>query len=214
MKTVELNILKKNRIWIECEDKKGYKVKLKKCEKSELLENGIHTLLVDDISVRSKYGTDIRYELKDNVKNFIFLVADYNHDLVDEARSLGGRWDSESFCWAFSDIVKDKVEELEYLYCSKKNCIEITAIETISIHTDSVYFCGIPIAKASGRDSGAKLCEGVSMIKGTIDSAGSRANWCTKICAGAVFRLKVPENKLKRCFEDESALWEINNLGE
>lgn len=64
MKTITLDLIKKNRVYFKCLTTTGYEVKLKITQKSENLQLGKQDLLVNDISVRTKYGTDIIYDLE------------------------------------------------------------------------------------------------------------------------------------------------------
>src|SRR5690606_30972717 len=42
-----------------------------------------------------------------------------------------------------------------------------------------IEICGRPVARAFGRDSGAKVLEGVVVLEGGFTSGGSVANWYT-----------------------------------
>jgi len=163
--------------------------------------------------VRTKYGTDLIYELyskaevEEENQGICTLKHDkFNVNLVAKCRKLGGRWDSSESAWVFSAIVEDKVDEIDAIYNSKSVTVEITAKERISEHTDSVCFFGYTIARACGRDTGAKLGEGVSQIEGKIGSAGSMKNWATEVTKGSIFRLTVPKDLLSDSEDDE---WEV-----
>ena len=160
---------------------------------------GEHTLLLNDVSVKSKFGTDRIYELCGKVKTneIVSLQHDlYNQNLVNECRNLGGKWDVESKTWIFSDIVKDKVNELDELFNGEKVAVEITAITQCLKECGPIAFLGYTIAKAFGRDSGARIGDSVCLISGKISSGGSMKNWSTKIEEGSVFRLKVAKGLL------------------
>ena len=72
---------------------------------------------------------------------------------------------------------------------------------------ESVSFCGYTIARATDRDSGAMLGDGISKIDGCIRSSGSMKNWTTCVDGGSVFRLKVPENLLEKYVNSED--WHV-----
>lgn len=55
----------------------------------------------------------------------------------------------------------------------------------------AVVFMGQKVAVAFDRDSGAKVAYGARMIKGNIDSGGSRKNWYCRVDAGSVFEVEV-----------------------
>lgn len=210
MKQVKLQIIKKNRIWIECLNSSNYKCKLKVDENSSQLEVGTHELLVEDISIRSKYGVDVRYQLKSQEKAKVFLKHHtYNDLLVKECRELGGLWDSEENVWVFSAALEKEVEELEYIYNSPMLSVEIKALDDIYCGKTSVKFCGYPIAIAKDRDSGAVLGKEVYKISGSIYSCGSMKNWGTGIEKNSIFRLEVPKNLLDKETELESQYFEI-----
>lgn len=224
MKTITLDIIKKNRKYFACKTSNGYKARLIIDKNSENLELGVQELPVNDKSVRSKYGTDIILELAadaDEIKAAGIVTLShhlYNHDLVEDCRKLGGKWDSEEGCWVFSDIVEDKVEELDAEYNTDIIKVEITAVEkdydgdeaNIIGNAAPVRFCGYTIAKATGRDSGAKIGEEISMIKGKIRSGGSMKNWKTVVEHGSVFRLKIARGLLEYSGNE----WDVKILGE
>ena len=196
MKTLTLTLIKKNRMYFAAKNEAGYDCKVKITPESENIELGEHTLLVDDLSVRSKYGTDLIYAVKSDIKESGIVSLKhfaYNSWLVAQCRKLGGKWDADQKAWIFSSIVGDKVDELDVRWNEKITTVEITAKKDLTAGKDSVEFCGYPIARATGRDSGAHLTDGVSLIQGMITSSGSMKNWNTFVKAGTVFRLKITD---------------------
>jgi len=213
MITKTFKIEKTGRVWIQA-TQNGYNCKIKMSELTKDLTGEV-TLLVEDISVRSKYGTDLRYEMvSDNKKSekVFFSHGKYNCFMVAECRELGGQWDSESKTWAFNAIVEDKIEELEELYNCDLIDVELTAKEDCSYGCDAVDFLGYTIARATGRDSGAQLGDGVSMLRGSIDSGGSMKNWRTSIEEKSIFRLSVPKNLLKASNLEKNRFFSIQLL--
>lgn len=212
-KSIVLNVTKKNRKYFAC-TKDGYKCKLIIDDSSKDLSIGEHTLVVFDKSVRTKYGTDLIYQLaydaKDQEEAGIVTLCHqfFNQDLVDDCRNMGGKWDPGSQTWVFSDLVADRVEELDAIYNSDLVPVEITAIDEISEWHAPVRFMGYAIAKAWGRDSGAKLGDDVSQMNGSIDSGGSVKNWHTRVSKGSVFRLYVPKGVLE-LYKYRDPEWEI-----
>jgi hypothetical protein len=211
MKTQTLQVIKKNRKYFACKTASGYKCKLIINERSENLELGEHDLLVHDRSVRSKYGTDLIFEMEANLEEsgICSLIHDkYNSKLVESCRNLGGRWDSEEKAWIFPKFVEDKIEELDELYNSDTVNIEITAKNDFYSHTGPIEFLGYRIASATGRDSGAKIAEGVALISGKVDSGGSMKNWATDVFEGATLRLTCPSLLLEQD-QEEKEKWDI-----
>jgi hypothetical protein len=205
MKTIKVELLKRNRKYFAAKFESGCPVKILIDDASEKLELGMRELVTEDISVRSKYGTDLIYRVIGEQKKEDGVCTlkhpRFNRVLVVMCKNLGGRWDDEAKAWVFSSIVAAEVEELDYVYNSKEIPIQITAKQSIGAGHDSVYFLGYPVARAMGRDSGATLGEGVSLISGKIDSGGSVKNWTTEIAEGTVLRLMVPEVLLDEVLE-------------
>tara|TARA_R110001583_G_scaffold187646_1_gene349073 strand:+ start:4504 stop:5163 length:660 start_codon:yes stop_codon:yes gene_type:complete len=207
MKTKLLTIIKKNRKYYAAIDN-GYKCKVLIDTNSEELELGEQELMLEDISVRTKYGTDIIFKLAVSVteqeqasictlKHQFFNVL-----LVEQCRNLGGRWDKEAYVWVFSSIVEDKVQELDELFNSEVLNIEVEILNSVKRETGAYCLFGMPIARAFDRDGGAKLCEGVALISGEIRSSGSRKYWDTEICGDSVLRFQVPKLLFEQ-FEEE-----------
>lgn len=195
-------IIKKNRKYFAARTD-GYKCKILIDANSENLQPGEHNLEVDDISVRSKYGTDLIFKLSASVEEIkdagiCTLQHDrYNVGLIERCRELGGKWDRDTGTWVFSGLVAAEVEELDAIYNSDLIAVELTADDDIRAHRSCVEFCGYTIARAFGRDSGAKLSEGVSQISGRVTSGGSVKNWNTCIAEGTVLRMYLPKELLQ-----------------
>lgn len=218
MKTVTLNLLKKNRVWIDCKTESGYSCKLRSCELSKELELGVHILLIEDISVRSKYGIDLKFEMKSSLKQGIcsFKPKSFNCWSTNSCKDLGGRWDHEEKSWIFSSLVSDKVDDLEDLYNGNFINVEISlkGDHPKTCCGDSVDFIGYPISIASSRDSGARLGHGVYLLSGKIDSGGSMKNWCSVVYENSVFRLSVSEKLFHENYNSEKSCWDAKILNE
>ena len=210
-KTLKLNIIKKNRRYFAA-TQNDYKCKVLIDENSKDLETGEQDIIVEDISIRSRYGTELIYKVaaettQEKDEKVHLRHHTFNKLLVSKCKELGGIWDSDSGTWVFSDLIEDKVEELDYVFNSSLVNIEIEAKKDIDKRWESVDFLGYPIAKATGRDSGAELGDGVYKIKGAIRSSGSVKNWASTVDEGSVFRLKVPEIFLNEVLEKNKE-WE------
>tara|TARA_R110000796_G_scaffold65782_2_gene151792 strand:- start:6552 stop:7238 length:687 start_codon:yes stop_codon:yes gene_type:complete len=209
MKTIKLNVLKKNRKYFKCEyNSRACRLKIDK--NSENLELGQCEMLMNDISVRSKYGIDVIYELAVDAEKqkssagVVTLKADYNAHLVKKCRNLGGRWCCDTKSWVFLTLVGQEVEELDVIYNSDKIVVEITASHDCYAHLSDLTFKGITIATATSRDSGAQLGNGIALLRGKIRSGGSNANWNSQADDDSVFRLEIPEKVF------EMKVFEIN----
>lgn len=135
-------------------------------------------------------------ELKE-VNGKIEVSTPYNADFVAELKKRIGtkKWDASNRVWIISK--DDKAELLEILkevfgYTESQNSETCTVEIKLDGKVDkgAVIVNGILIAKAWGRDSGAKLGDGVTVIEGGFDSGGSRANWITDIDYDTIVRVK------------------------
>lgn len=143
----------------------------------------------------------------------IFVVSDYSPDLPTKARKLGGSWngkswefdarDEERIIKLYNKIYGDPTEKLVTLKCKAK--------DTVSEWQSGIFLAGRCIARATGRDSGAKYGDGIVFLKGSADSGGSMKNWVTKIEEGSIFEIRdVPESKAK--LELENTEFEVTIL--
>ncbi len=202
MKT--FNVIKKNRKYFAA-TQNGYKCKILIDENSQNLELGEQALVVDDISVRTKYGTDVIFRLSapfgEQKEAGICTLQHhtYNALLVKKCKKLGGNWDGGT--WVFSDIVEHEVEDLDYIFNSNLVAIEITAQDDI-YEQPEVSFGGYPLAKATDRDSGATIRDGISVISGDVTSGGSRKNWACIVRECTVIRMKFPSELLNELDKD------------
>lgn len=205
MKTLQLNVLKKNRVYFKCLNDGGYEVKLRITPKSENLTIGEHLLTVNDESVRTKYGTDLIYSMIESVEEcgIVSLKLEYNKKLVEQCRNLGGRWDAPSQTWIFPKFVESEVEELEFQYGANIVTVDLELRESDYAHTSSFCFLGKPLFFATGRDSGAKVCEGISLISGSITSGGSVKNWSSEVLEGSVFRFTISKNLIDLGYDEK-----------
>ena len=211
METKIFNVISKGRKYYQAKIK-GYdcKIEIEGCEELEIGKEV--ELVVEDISVRSKYGTDLKFKCVTTSKDRIVLATEYNLLFITDAKKIGGVWDKEDKVWVFPAFVKNEVDELDYIYNSKKITIEITAIKDIHRTHDLIEFCGIPLAKASGRDSGAFVYKDISVLKGGFVSGGSVKNWATILGQDSVIRLEIPQEVLKRYRHGEKEYFDIKEL--
>lgn len=116
----------------------------------------------------------------------------FNAWLVDEAKDLSGKWFSERKRWIFPKMAAPEVAKLNQRFNTNPIIIEIVAKRRLEVTTDPVTCLGYTIARAFGRDGGAKLGDQVMLLKGGQTSGGSRANWKTIVYEGSRYRLEVP----------------------
>ncbi len=192
------NILKK--------DRKYFAATLNNCKckilidaASESLKPGPDQMLkVIDLSVRSKYGTDLLFKLAAEATQqqesgvCSLRHARYNSLLIEDCRRLGGKWDADSKAWLFSGMVASEVETLDDLYNGQTATYEVEFTREEEALCRPVRILGYSVATARGRDSGAKLGEGIAVITGNFTSGGSMKNWTTTVAKGTVIRMQMP----------------------
>jgi len=192
------NILKKDRKYFAAMVD-GYKCRIVIDEASMALVPGPdQTLEVLDRSVRSRYGTDLIFQLAavpngQGAPEICTLRHDrYNTLLVDKCRKLGGRWDATAKAWIFSGLVSREVDDLDDLFNGDQGFYEIEFLADEFAPRGSISILGYPLATAKGRDSGARLEVGVALIEGEFSSGGSYKNWGTTVDCGTIVRLSLP----------------------
>lgn len=112
-------------------------------------------------------------------------TSPYNSDFVTKARGLKGAWGDGK--WAFN------ISVLEHVKNAMLECYGVTGehpYETVVLivknlndyaRREGFELFGRSIAKAYGRDSGAKAQEDIFLVKGEFTSGGSVKNWQTVI---------------------------------
>jgi len=130
----------------------------------------------------------------------------YNAEFVTKAKNLGGKWDTLSKSWIFNENVLDYVKEiLLQIYgvtgeTTYQTCTLVVKNYSAEVVTGAVELFGRTIARASGRDTGVSLGDGIVWINGKKESGGSTKYWKT-IVENATFEIQnFPFERTK--FED------------
>jgi hypothetical protein len=126
----------------------------------------------------------------------IELCSPFSYTVKERAKQMGGRWDASSGCWTFDvrDLFAVRAMLVEVFGTDDTDVVR----ETIQIRTKcevtaegtAIVLMGVELAVATGRDSGARLGDGVLIIEGHAGSGGSRQNWRTQLAAGTVLELR------------------------
>lgn len=128
---------------------------------------------------------DFSYSKENGV---IIVVTPYNAKFVNKARNLRGNWKNNA--WHFDDEIE------EYVKAALLECYGVIGDEPVQYCTlvisdyngstdkDAEELFGRIIARAFGRDSGAKLGDDIIWISGKYSSGGSVKNWDTRISDG------------------------------
>lgn len=128
------------------------------------------------------------------------LSSPYHPDLPARAKALGGQFSGVKKAWYFDPRDEERVRALAVeIYGTDGTPAPATDLVTLRVSfpnggyhevCNGVFVAGRCVARAFGRDSGAKLGDGVVMLKGGITSGGSWNNWKTIIEPGSVFEIR------------------------
>lgn len=140
----------------------------------------------------------------------VTVESPFNGIFVEHARRLGGKWDESR--WSFDIRELADVKELCMLAFGTDGerldqvDVEVTVNnDGFYAHTSALTLYGYTLARAFGRDSGAKIMyEGLIIKKGGFDSAGSAKNWCTQAKEGTVFVMRDVSRESVEMFSHES----------
>ena len=140
--------------------------------------------------------------IKISDKKFGVKVGFYHTPLARSCKNSGLGFDSATKSWAFeAQDLKRVLKNLKKWFGYEKGCkfnpYKFRADEDHYGDRDAVKCWGIDLARASGRDSGAKIGIGVKLLEGKIDSGGSMKNWNTRVDTGATFEVMLPEGMIK-----------------
>ena len=137
-----------------------------------------------------------------------YIFTPYNAEFVKRIKGIGGaKWNGAERYWTVPaeavdsarDIMMDVYGETDIPDGSEKLKLRITALVDIEELRAPVSYFGKNLASASGRDSGARVGDGVILESGTITSSGSMKNWTSMIRRDAVMILTdVPETLYQR----------------
>ena len=125
------------------------------------------------------------------------VTSPYNTDFVGRARRLAGRWNATRRVWRFDARDEQAVRDL-LVACYGTDGTTMPDVVSVRLTYDGWWsaarepfdYAGRIVAAASGRDSGARLGQGVVLLNGGFTSGGSRANWTTEtLKSGAVVLL-------------------------
>jgi hypothetical protein len=145
--------------------------------------------------------------LQISVNDSVHVTSPFNRAFVDKAKQIGGKWNAANKTWDFPAERESLVREIcREIYGSDGTdplvTLRVSDVDAVgkddgyAKHTgyESVYVAGRCVATVYGRDSGAKLGEGVVVRSGGFNSGGSRVNFCITTRPDTVIDiLDVPE---------------------
>lgn len=147
-----------------------------------------------------------------------YITTPYSSVFVRRIRLMGGRWDSGSRRWvipsealpAARKLLMDIYGETDVAPAEETATVVVEYLHNVSAVRGAISIGGLTIARASGRDSGARLGPGVAFTCGQPQSGGSHMNWMTIIPAGCVVELyRVPLKKAQRLLRSNADEYKI-----
>lgn len=125
----------------------------------------------------------------------VHVQSPYNTRFVSAAKTRSGKWSNPE--WVFDG--RDE-QWLRDTCLAVYGTDGVTSVETVTLRVtfvegyreghSPVMAAGRVVARATGRDSGAKLGDGVILLKGSFTSGGSVKNWTTVAREGTVVLLR------------------------
>lgn len=159
----------------------------------------------------------------------ISVTSPYHVDFVSRARAIGGRWSGTSKTWVFDaaaeEIVRVTLRDV-YGTDGADEQLGITAPATLYVYCTHqspdgerapvTMRCGITLARAFGRDSGARLGDSVAHLRGAKPrSGGSAKNWITRVPDGCLLAVyQVPRGLAERALLDPDYVCAIGDGSE
>lgn len=120
----------------------------------------------------------------------------YNPQFVSKIKTAGARWNAIDKAWTMHAANIDVAREILRAVYGRDDMpavdeklvrVRVTALQNISADRGPIVLLGRIIASARGRDSGARVGEGVAFVEKKPQSGGSVKNWTTEIEEGSVF---------------------------
>ncbi len=145
----------------------------------------------------------------------ITVQSIYNSEFVKHAKNLGGAYTGG--VWSF-DARNETLVRSACLRCLGHDgfITDLVDVEiTIPKYAKGMGACkpievfGRTLARAFGRDSGAKLGEGVVLLKGGFSSGGSVKNWCTDVKENTRVIVRDVSGALVREHDDDAFILQL-----
>lgn len=135
------------------------------------------------------------------------MYTPYNREFISEIKSIGSaRWNPNKKCWSVGSEDKEAAKNVlmnaygeDGEQAVEKVTVRIQAVKEIESLCEPVSYAGREIAAAYGRDTGAKIGNGVVLESGNATSGGNRNTWKTIIEEGSIFRVRgIPKSLIEK----------------
>ena len=151
----------------------------------------------------------------------LVVVSPYHPEFPGRAGNLMGRWDSDRHVWTFPERYRDNVVEiLDDLFGYSESATDTVLVRltvggsALEAKRDSVRAAGREVARATGRDSGARLGPSVALMEGRVGSGGSRQNWRTVVAAHSDLQMELPRSAAERLVSNPAPWSSAEIIGE
>ncbi len=126
----------------------------------------------------------------------IAIDSPYNPEFVRRIKGAGGKWDGQSKTWQVDERSIDAIRAIMRGVYGQDDLPTETVTVKITVGEDRIIadrgpivLFGRTVASARGRDSGARVGDGVSFEKGSCYSGGSMKHWDTRIAPESIFTI-------------------------
>lgn len=115
------------------------------------------------------------------------IESPYNPQFVSRIKKMGGKWDSIRKVWTVDardvEAVRSVMRDIYGMDDTPADLVSVRVKVTKRIYGDKgpVTMFGRTVASAYGRDSGARIGDGVVFISGGVASGGSMKHWETVV---------------------------------
>lgn len=155
-------------------------------------ENPVTESVNESVTASNVAMTDGGVKIQVDGNKFV-VTSPYSTEFVKVARNYGGKWNGNGWVFANSEMPDIKKKLLE-IYGSDGTLQPTVTLLVKNLSDRSAVNSGyelfnIPIARAYGRDSGARLNSNIILIDGEITSDGSMKHPYTRLNE-ATFRIK------------------------
>ena len=138
------------------------------------------------------------------INGTISIVSPYHPAFITKIKNAGGKWNKSTKTWDIDERNLSLAREImREVYgrddqMSELVTVRVTLTNDVESLCNPVTIFGKIVASAWGRDSGARLGEGVCFEKGSPKSGGSMKNWRTIIPKNSVIVIHdVPKNAVE-----------------
>lgn len=134
------------------------------------------------------------FEIKEENEK-IKITTPYHPIFVKKIKGAGASWSSDSKTWNMDARNIGIARKIMYQIYGRDDTpcelidVKVYVKQSIIADRAAITMLGKVIASAYGRDSEAKIGEGISFEEGAPRSGGSVKNWFTKIPEGSIFTI-------------------------